>query len=205
MIVIVNYGLGNLASIYNMLKKIGIESIISSNLDDIINADKLILPGVGSFNTGMKNLKEYGFIETLNQKVLEDSTPVLGICLGMQLFTQKGEEGGAEGLGWIDGDSVKFDIPENSDNLKIPHMKWNTVEIQGNSKLFKDPKKERKYYFAHSYHIRCKNKDDIVCMSNYGYDFAAAIEKKNIFGTQFHPEKSHKYGMEILSNFANLT
>tara|TARA_B110000971_G_C20039698_1_gene516969 strand:- start:3929 stop:4534 length:606 start_codon:yes stop_codon:yes gene_type:complete len=200
MITIIDYGLGNLESIANMLKKLGQTSLISSRKEDILNATKLILPGVGSFDTGMNNLKERGFIEILNKRVIEDKTPILGICLGMQLLTNSSEEGIEEGLGWIEGQSLKFVY----DHLKVPHMGWNSIEIHKESPLFESTKKHRKYYFVHSYHVHCKHERDILATSEYGIDFNSMVKKNNIYGAQFHPEKSHKYGMEILNQYAKI-
>lgn len=204
MIVIIDYNMGNLGSIKNMIKKIGSNAIISSNSNDILNADKLILPGVGSFDNGMSNLRNLGLISVLNNKVIEDRTPILGICLGMQLFTEKSEEGVLPGLGWIDGYTKKFDFTESSINYKIPHMGWNYVKIQKKSPLFIDMYEDPRFYFVHSYHLVCNNNDDTLATTEYAYEFVSAIMKNNIYGTQFHPEKSHKYGMKILKNFVEL-
>lgn len=203
-IVIVNYGMGNLGSIQNMLKHIGVKSIISDNITDIENADKLILSGVGAFDSGMKNISDLGFISVLNNKVLNDKTPILGICLGMQLFAESSEEGKLSGFGWINAKTIKFNFNDESGKLKIPHMGWNLVSLQKDSVLFEDILEESRFYFVHSYHLVCSEKENIVCKTNYGYDFPSAVEKENIFGVQFHPEKSHKYGMEILKNFSKM-
>lgn len=201
MIVIVDYKMGNVGSILNMLKKIGVNAIISSDTEEIKNAEKLILPGVGSFDPGMENLKRFGLLSILNEKVIKDKTPVLGLCLGMQLFSQKSEEGISEGLGWIDAEVKKFKFGNNS--LKIPHMGWNTISILKNDILLSDMPEESRFYFVHSYHVDCKN-NEILATTNYGYDFPSIIKKENIIGVQFHPEKSHKYGMKMLKNFAEL-
>jgi len=202
MITIIDYGLGNLSSIKNMLKKLQIDSIITSELEQISNAEKLILPGVGSFDYGMEQLNKFKLIDVLNQKVLKEKTPILGICLGMQLFTKKSEEGKLPGLGWIDAETMKFNfnaMPE----FKIPNMGWNTINIEKESKLIKDITSDSRFYFVHSYYVSCYNKNDILMSSNYGIDYTCAIENNNILGVQFHPEKSHKFGMAILNNFAN--
>lgn len=203
MIVIIDYGLGNLGSIKNMLKKIGFDSIISSNLEDIKNATKLILPGVGSFDRGMSNLKEGGFIPVLNQKVLVDKTPILGICLGMQLFTKRSDEGALDGLGWIDAETVKFKIETDSKKYSIPHMGWEYVTAKKESALLKDMPEEPKFYFVHSYYIKNTIESDVLLETKYIHPFHSAFEVDNIIGVQFHPEKSHKYGMKLLSNFVN--
>lgn len=196
-IVIINYGMGNLGSIANIIKKIGYESLITSNIEKIKNAKKLILPGVGSFDSGMKNINEFGLVEVLNKKVLEDKIPILGICLGMQLMTNMSEEGSLNGLGWIDAQAKKFVSTE----LKIPHMGWNVVKHNKESDLFSEVETEKRYYFVHSYYINCKNSNDILTTTIHGDEFVSAFERDNIFGVQFHPEKSHKFGMSLLENF----
>jgi len=203
-VVIINYGMGNLGSVQNMLKHVGINSTISDNITDIENADKLVLSGVGAFDSGMKNISDLGFISVLNSKVLDDKTPILGICLGMQLFAQSSEEGELSGLGWINADTVRFSFPDESGNLKIPHMGWNLVNVQKDSELIKDVSEDSRFYFVHSYHLDCRELENVICTTHYGYDFPSVIEKENIFGVQFHPEKSHKFGMELLSNFAQV-
>lgn len=204
MITIVDYGMGNLGSIANMVRRIGGKSIITSSKNEIKKAEKLILPGVGAFDNGMQNLKKLGLIEIFNQKVLKDKIPVLGICLGMQLLGNSSEEGKLSGLGWIDGKTVKFQF-ENGSKLKIPHMGWNSVVIKKKSKLFENMPRESRFYFVHSYHLICNDKKDILAITEYGYDFTSAVERENIYGVQFHPEKSHKFGMQLLKNFIELS
>lgn len=202
MIVIVDYKMGNLGSILNALKKVGVQSVISSDISDIQKADKLILPGVGAFDNGMKNIKELGLIPVLNQKVLEQKTPILGICLGMQLFTKESEEGCLKGLGWIDARTKKFKFDQPLEYLKIPHMGWNTVRIKKDSYTFRNMYEEPRFYFVHSYHVVCKNEADILTTTQYGFEFISSFHKDNIVGMQFHPEKSHKFGLKILKDFA---
>jgi imidazole glycerol-phosphate synthase subunit HisH len=199
MITIVNYGLGNLGSIENMLKKIGVSDVkISQNFEDILSADKLILPGVGSFDAGMQKINDSGLLPILNQAVLENKKPVLGICLGMQLMTKSSEEGQLPGLGWINAQATKFEF-EDSD-LKIPHMGWNSVDVIDNH-LKDELPNPSKFYFVHSYFIQCHEKQDELLSCNYGHPFVAGFKKENIMGVQFHPEKSHKYGMALLNYF----
>jgi len=198
-IVIIDYGLGNLMSLLYKFKKIGINATVSSNEKEIENAEKLILPGVGHFAKGIENLKKYNLIPVLNRKVFEEKTPILGICLGMQLLTQRSEEGHVEGLGWVDAETKRFSL----NGLKIPHMGWNTVEIKRENVLFKDIENPR-FYFVHSYHVCCKDENDILATTNYGYDFASALNRENIYGVQFHPEKSHKSGIKLLKNFVEV-
>ncbi len=203
MIVIIDYGIGNPRSINNMLHKIDVESIISANSADIANAEKLILPGVGSFDAGMMNLEKMGILKILNEKVMREKTPILGICLGMQLFAKKSEEGVRAGLGWINANVIRFSFVNTLSNFKIPHMSWNTVNIQKNSELFQGIEDPR-FYFVHSYHVKCENEEDILCNTTYGCEFHAAVKKDNVIGVQFHPEKSHKFGMKFLKNFSGL-
>ena len=201
---IIDYGVGNIGSIINMFKKIGVEASLSSSKDEILAADKLLLPGVGSFDKGIQNLKSSGLIEILNKKVIEDKTPILGICLGMQLLMDSSEEGHEQGLGWIKGQVKKFDFLENEEKLKVPHMGWNVLLSPQKNDLFKDFKDEDRFYFSHSYHAVCENDDNILAQTKYGYNFTSSIYKNNIFGVQFHPEKSHKYGMKLLKNFSEI-
>jgi len=203
MIVIIDYGLGNLGSIKNMLKKIGVDSVITSDLDTISNAKKIILPGVGSFDNGIKNLDDLGLIPILNRKVLEESIPILGICLGMQLFTKSSEEGTLDGLGWVNAESVKFKTEHLKERFSVPHMGWEYITQQKESKLMLDMYQESKFYFVHSYYVKCNIDTDVLFGSNYIHDFVSAFEKDNIIGVQFHPEKSHKFGMKLLKNFVD--
>lgn len=203
MIAIVDYGLGNLKSIYNMLSYLNIKSYISSNPEEIAMANKIILPGVGSFDTGVLNLRNSGLGAVLNEEVMARKKPILGICLGMQLLTAGSEEGEFPGLGWIKAVSKKFKF--SSKDLKIPHMGWNYVRPVNTKSLFKglDTEKNR-FYFVHSYYVECTNEENVLAKCSYGNDFACAIVKDNIYGVQFHPEKSHKFGMTLLKNFAEL-
>lgn len=201
MIVIIDYGIGNLRSIQSKFERFKINALISSNIEDIKNAEKLILPGVGSFLNGMNNLRDYGLLDILNQKVLEDKTPILGICLGMQLMTKGSEEGNAEGLGWFDAETVKFRFDGANANLKIPHMGWNEVKFSKESKLCEGIETNLDFYFVHSYHVKCNVDSDNLAMTDYGYEFTSMIQKDNIYGAQFHPEKSHKHGVTIFKNF----
>jgi glutamine amidotransferase len=202
MITIINYGAGNIKSIQNMLKKLGIESEISNDITTIEKAEKLILPGVGAFDYGMQQLQQSGLIEILNKKVVEQQTPLLGICLGAQMLGNKSAEGIENGLGWIDMDVVKFDTEKLNNNLKVPHMNWNEIDIKKSTPLFNGLNNESRFYFVHSYHMKTNNSDDILCTSNYGYEFVSGVNHNNIYGVQYHPEKSHKFGMQLLSNFS---
>lgn len=202
MIVIIDYGMGNLGSIYNMFKYIGSKAVISNDVDVIKNADKILLPGVGSFDRAMDRINASGLRGILDEQALVEKKPILGICLGMQLLTRGSEEGSLPGLGWIEADTLRF---PNMDNLRIPHMGWNSVEPAMPSPLTKDISRESRFYFVHSYRVHVDNEAHSILKCNYGLAFDAAIQRENIFGAQFHPEKSHKFGMQLLQNFANLS
>ncbi|MDB4060495.1 imidazole glycerol phosphate synthase subunit HisH [Vicingaceae bacterium] len=206
MITIIDYGAGNINSIQNMFKKIGVESRISKEPEIISKSSKLILPGVGNFDFGMKNLHASGLVEVLRESVMENKTPILGICLGAQMLGNWSEEGGCKGLGWIDMDVVKFNESKMKGNFRIPNMGWNSVQIKKSSKLLPLPNNGDicRYYFVHKYHMKTKSDSDVLATVNYGYTFAAAVEKDNVFGVQFHPEKSHQYGMKILENYSKI-
>jgi glutamine amidotransferase len=200
MITILDYGLGNLGSIQNMLKKIGKNSVISSSKDDIMKASKIILPGVGAFDTGINNLKKLDIIEALNYKARIERIPFLGICLGMQIMCNSSVEGSSKGLSWFDADLVRF---EPRVGLKVPHMNWSFTKIINCSKLFENMPDEMKFYHVHSYHIANRPDDSILESDYHGYKFVSALQRDNLLGVQFHPEKSHKYGMILLDNFVN--
>jgi len=199
MIVIVDYGMGNLRSVEKALISLGETPVITNSIEIIKKSDKIILPGVGHFKQGMENLHKLNLIDTLNKKVLLHKTPILGICLGMQLMSNYSEEGNTKGLGWVDSNTIKFNFPNNK--LKVPHMGWNSLNIKKNKSLVDGVCSEDIFYFVHSYYITCNNEDDIVATTNYGIDFVSAIQKDNIYATQFHPEKSHDSGFKIIVNF----
>ncbi|MBC7410852.1 MAG: imidazole glycerol phosphate synthase subunit HisH [Bacteroidia bacterium] len=203
MITVINYGVGNLGSVMNMFKKINVEAQLSTSIDDIKNAKKLLLPGIGSFDIAMQKLISTGYLPYLNQKVMEEKVPTLGICLGMQLMTNGSEEGTHKGLGWFDAETVKFNLDTNI--YKIPHMGWNDVFLkQANNTLTANLPVEPRFYFCHSYFVKCKNDNEQMLTCNYGNEFTCGINNENIYGVQFHPEKSHKYGMQLLKNFSTL-
>jgi len=202
MIAIVDYGLGNLGSIANMLKKVGAEAVVSSEPAVLASADKLILPGVGAFDHGMKNLMDRNLIPLLNDKVLQGRTPLLGLCLGMQLLTRCSEEGHLPGLGWVDAETVRFKFDETQTRLKIPHMGWNTLKMCQPHPLMAGMADEPQFYFVHSYYVRCMCADSVLAKTNHGCDFVSAVVQDNVMGVQFHPEKSHSFGMQLFRNFA---
>lgn len=199
MVGIINYELGNLGSIQNMLKAIGEKSMISSDAGALASCDKYILPGVGAFDAGMENLNRLGLSDFIRTDVLKRKIPLLGICLGMQLLGRKSEEGNCEGLGLVPFDNVKFAVKDQ--NLKIPHMGWDVVEFKKDIPLLKNIEGQQRYYFVHSYHALCDSEENVMMTCNYGYEFAAAVVSGNIMGVQFHPEKSHDFGMRLLRNF----
>ena len=202
MTIIINYNLGNPKSIQNMLAYLGIESRISANHEDIASAERLILPGVGHFQHGMEQLELLGLVEVLKNEVLENKKPILGICLGMQLLTKHSAEGNRAGLGFVDAQTKKFELQDA--NLKVPHMGWNEVSWQKESALLASIAEKPRYYFVHSYFVECNQKDDVLGTTHYGQDFVAAFQHESIIGMQFHPEKSHRFGMELLQNFTKL-
>jgi glutamine amidotransferase len=201
MIVIVDYGLGNLGSIVNMLKKIGAHATLSADASVIEKATKLILPGVGAFDHGMKNLTDLGLVPVLNKKVIVEKTPILGLCLGMQLFTRRSEEGRLPGLGWLDAETVRFRLDQTQTKLRVPHMGWNVIKVCQTNPIFEGLYEEARFYFVHSFHVLCHDAQDVLAQTHYGYEFPSVIGHGNIIGTQFHPEKSHKFGMKLLKNF----
>ena len=203
MIVIIDYGMGNLGSIKNIVKKAGHKSIISKDSDVISNASKLILPGVGNFKEAMNNLEHLNLIEILNNKVLIEKTPILGICLGMQLMTSFSEEGNVHGLDWIKGKTTKFTF-SNQPEIKIPHMGWNEIIPSKSHKINSDFEIPSRFYFVHSYFVTCEDEDDILHQTDYHGNFTSAFHKENIFGVQYHPEKSHVFGLQLMKNFIEL-
>ena len=202
MIAVIDYGVGNVCSIINMLKKIGINSILTNDIEKIKQMDKLILPGVGAFDVGMQRLKESGLADAIKKHAVEEQKPLLGICLGMQLLGRKSEEGKGDGLALIPFDNKRF-IFKNHEHLKIPHMGWNiTIATKQDDPLVAGLSSTQRYYFVHSYHAVCDSEENVLMRCDYGYSFVSAVKKDNIYGVQFHPEKSHKFGMALLENFA---
>jgi imidazole glycerol-phosphate synthase subunit HisH len=200
MIAIIDYGMGNLGSIRNMLTRIGAESVVTSDCNAIESADKLILPGVGAFDHAMERLHGLELVPLLRRRVLEQKVPILGICLGMQLLSRRSEEGTLPGLGWIDADTVRFRTEGTT--LRLPHMGWSPIDVRRASPVLDDRFDDSRYYFVHSYHVRCDSDEQVLATCSYGIEFHAAVIRDNVIGTQFHPEKSHKYGLRLLRNFA---
>ncbi|CAI3797030.1 Imidazole glycerol phosphate synthase subunit HisH [Pseudomonas sp. MM221] len=201
MIVVVDYGVGNIASVLNMLKRVGAKAKASNSREDIEQADKLILPGVGAFDAGMQTLRSSGLIDVLNEQVLNKRKPVMGVCLGSQMLGNGSEEGSEPGLGWVDMDIVRF---EKRDGRKVPHMGWNEVNPQLQHPILTGVDQESRFYFVHSYYMLPRHAESTLLTANYDQVFTAAVVKDNIFGFQFHPEKSHKFGMRLFKNFVEL-
>ncbi len=201
MIVIVDYRMGNLGSIVNILRKVGADAVVSGDTGVVGDATKLILPGVGAFDEGMKNIVGLGLRETLDRRVLRDRVPTLGICLGMQLMARRSEEGESSGLGWIAGDVKRFRFAPEQAQLKVPHMGWNTVKTWKQSPLFDRFTEPPRFYFVHSYYVACDDAGDVLATASYGGDFTAAFQRGKLMGVQFHPEKSHKFGVTLFRNF----
>lgn len=204
MIVIVDYGVGNVGSIINMLKKAGAKAIASSDPTVLEQAEKLILPGIGAFDAGMNKLNERGLVPLLNYLALEKKVPFLGLCLGLQLMTKKSEEGQTPGLGWLDAETVRFKFEAEQPQLKVPHMGWNTIKIRQEHPIFTNLEPDTRFYFVHSYYIKSNDPQEVLAETDYGGAFDSILGKDNILGAQFHPEKSHKFGLRFLKNFAEV-
>jgi glutamine amidotransferase len=200
-VVVVNAGIGNLGAIPNMLKRLGAVARITDDASEIAAAGRIILPGVGAFDPAMQSLANLRLIEVLNHKALQERVPVLGVCLGMQLLSAGSEEGGLPGLGWIEGRAVRFRTDDDGPILRIPHMGWNYVRPTPNGALFTDLGDRPRFYFAHSFHLICENQADVAGVTRYGYPFVSAVHRGNISGIQFHPEKSHRFGLQVFRNF----
>jgi glutamine amidotransferase len=201
---VVDYGMGNVGSIVNMGRAAGHDLLVSSDAAQLAKASKLILPGVGSFDTAMMLLNKHGISEALNHAVLERRVPILGVCLGMQLFAQCSEEGESPGLGWIAADTVRFRVSESHPTLKVPHMGWNQLCQTRPDPLLHDLPAESRFYFVHSYHLTCDDPADVLAHTMHGISFCSMVRHDNIWGVQFHPEKSHRFGLKLLSNFLSL-
>ena len=203
MIGIIDYGLGNVKAFANVYKMLDIPAIIVTKPHELIKVSRVIMPGVGAFDHAMKCLQDSGMREMLDEIVLHQQVPVLGICVGMQMLTNSSEEGVSPGLKWINGDVKKIDSSFNK-SIYVPHMGWNDVKPLNNNDLFRGLSDDARFYFLHSYYVHCKRNEDVIAVTNYGVEFACAVNHENVFGVQFHPEKSHQYGIKLLKNFSEL-
>jgi len=204
MIGIINYGMGNINAFSNIYNELKVPYKVISNKEDFKKIDKIILPGVGAFDSALTKLKESNLLEILKAEVLEKKKKILGVCVGMQLMAKTSEEGNLNGLGWIDATVNKFDKDILKNENPIPHMGWNSIQYNNENPLFKDIKTNSRFYFLHSYYFKPLHELSTIAVSNYGLQFSCAINMDNIFGVQFHPEKSHINGIKILKNFSNL-
>ena len=204
MITLIDYGVGNIFAFQNVYKRLDIPTRIAKTSADLENAKKLILPGVGAFDYAMKQLNNSGMRSALDELVLEQNVPIIGICVGMQMMGNRSDEGKLEGLKWIDSEILKFDENLIQQRTKLPHMGWNDVTPIIDHPLFRGLEKEAIFYFLHSFYFKCNNPTESIAISDYGISFSSAVNRDNIYGVQFHPEKSHRYGEKLLQNFANL-
>jgi imidazole glycerol-phosphate synthase subunit HisH len=204
MITIVDYGVGNISAFANIYKQLNIPIIIARKAEDLENTSKLILPGVGAFDYAMERLENSGMRRRLDELVLLNEIPVLGICVGMQMLANGSDEGKKNGLGWIDAFVKKFDENQIKYTTRLPHMGWNSIQLLTENKILDGLYEGAKFYFLHSYYFECFQKQNAIATTEYGIEFSCAVNKKNIYGVQFHPEKSHKNGIQLLLNFANL-
>ena len=204
MITIINYGSGNISAIGNIYDRLNIPFAVAHTPSEVNSAEKIILPGVGAFDETISMLDESGFRSILDKRVLEDGVPVLGICVGMQILAKKSEEGELPGLGWINGEVKKIDKSLLTEKPKVPHLGWNSIQVMKENKVFQNINPNDGFYFLHSFYFECFDEKDILSKTSYGKDFASSVNHKNIYGVQFHPEKSHQNGISLLKNFAKL-
>ncbi len=204
MITIINYGAGNISAIANIYDRLNIPFAVAYTPSEVNSAEKIILPGVGAFDETISMLDESGFRSILDKRVLEDGVPVLGICVGMQILAKKSEEGKLRGLGWINGEVKKIDKSLLTEKPKVPHLGWNSIQVMKENNLFENINADDGFYFLHSFYFECSDEKDVLSKTFYGKDFASSVNHKNIYGVQFHPEKSHHNGISLLKNFAKL-
>ena len=204
MVTIIDYGVGNIFAFQNVFKRLNIPSRIAKSEDDLTNIDKLILPGVGHFDYAMSQLNKSGMRNRLDELVLIEKIPVIGICVGMQMMARKSDEGILDGLGWIDAEVKKFDESTISHHTKLPHMGWNDVTPNKNHPLFRGLEQEAIFYFLHSFYFKCLDEKNSISKTDYGINFSSSVQHNNIYGIQFHPEKSHSFGEKLLENFSKL-
>jgi glutamine amidotransferase len=203
-IAIIDYGVGNVAAVSNIYKKLDIAAALVSTVEGLHESDRIVLPGVGSFDWAMERLNRSGLRPALDQAVLEQRKPILGICVGMQMLARGSDEGHLPGFGWIDGRVKRFDPQRGGKRTQLPHMGWNDVQPANSASLFADLSVGARFYFLHSYHFEVANAVNLLAETDYNGNFASAVQAANIFGVQFHPEKSHQWGVKLLSNFARI-
>jgi glutamine amidotransferase len=204
MIAIVNYGSGNIHAIANIYKRLNIPVQAIASPDELRAADRIILPGVGAFDWAMTRLNESGMRDALEESVIGQGKPVLGICVGMQMMANRSDEGVLPGLGWIDAEVKKFDQLSSGQKVRLPHMGWNNIEPRQSQGLFKKLDASSQFYFLHSYYFSPRNQSDVLATTDYNGRYASSAGSKNVFGVQFHPEKSHHWGIQLLKNFAEI-
>lgn len=204
MITIIDYGLGNVLAFVNVYMRLNIPVAVAKTVADLARATRLILPGVGSFDHAMEQLDRSGMRETLERLVQQDRMPIMGICVGMQMLANASDEGKLPGLGWIDGQVRKFDVTAMPRGTNLPHMGWNDVRPTVKGGLFRGLESDARFYFLHSYYFECAQEVDVLAQTDYGPDFSCAVRRDNVYGVQFHPEKSHHSGSQLLSNFAEV-
>lgn len=204
MIAIIDYGLGNVLAFKNAFNRLNVPVAVAKLPADLAGATRLILPGVGSFDHAMKEFDRSGMREAVEQLVLEGETPILGVCVGMQMLARSSDEGELPGLGWIDAEVNRFDCSQMRQPIPLPHMGWNDVIPVANGHLFQGLEEGARFYFLHSYYFKCHEPENVLATSGYGVQFSSAVRRNNIYGVQFHPEKSHHYGSQLLKNFAEV-
>lgn len=204
MIAIIDYGLGNIQAFVNVYNRLGIPVTVAKTTHELGTANKLILPGVGAFDHAMQLLNASGMRQTLDHLVLSKKVPILGVCVGMQILAHSSAEGKLNGLGWISGHVNAFSTAPEIADLPLPHMGWNDVQVTGGHKLFKGLEEEARFYFLHSYYFASLHQESVIATASYGFDYCCAVQSGNVYGVQFHPEKSHHYGTDLLKNFAEL-
>lgn len=200
---VIDYGMGNIGSILNMLRRLGIRCLATRDPRELESCDRMILPGVGAFDAAMKQLESVGLIAPLNDLVVQQKRLVLGICLGMQLMTECSEEGNLPGFGWVEARTTRFQFPDQS-RLKVPNMGWRQVTVQNTSQVFASALDHRRFYFVHSYYVNCYKQEQVAATAEHGQSFVAAFSAGNVHGVQFHPEKSHRFGMQLLKDYASI-
>ena len=204
MIGVIDYGLGNVKAFVNVYKKMNIPATIIKSAEGLRSASKLILPGVGAFDYAMQRLQESGMQQILNDIVVRYRLPILGVCVGMQMLARSSEEGSLSGLGWIDGEVKRFVTSSTGYFMNVPHIGWNDVKPPKANSLLQGLELGARFYFLHSYYLSCQRREEVVAVTDYGGEFASVVNHENIYGVQFHPEKSHQWGVQLLKNFASL-